>query len=535
MALLVLISAMALWTLSAKLTRQLEATNGHAGGAIALAEAQNALWQLRYGFPQFMVSEPPAQKKIADDEKIWKAKLEDALKVYSAGDISAEEAEALKNLQEIYTKYMAARPKWFELYGAGKIEEAKEWRAATTTPFGAGTVKGFSDLIALQKKMSAGIHAEAISSLETTRKVVLGFGLLAVCIAAGIALSIVRSLMKQLGGEPVDATDISQRIAGGDLAFAIPTDASDRSSLIYSMKMMRDSLANIVSDVRGGTDALASVSGQIASGNLELSSRTEEQACSLQATAAAMEKLTSTVNQNADNARQANQLAVSASDVAIRGGAVVSQVVETMSAINDSAKKIADIISVIDGIAFQTNILALNAAVEAARAGEQGRGFAVVATEVRNLAQRSASAAKEIKTLIGDSVEKVDAGSKLVAEAGSTMNEVVSSVRHVTDMMGEITAASQEQRAGIAQVNQAVSRMDQVTQQNVALVEEAAAAAETLQQHASVLAQVVSVFRLSKESSALDAGASRAVTQKTRFPDEGIKRAQIGRSHLAKA
>lgn len=221
-----------------------------------------------------------------------------------------------------------------------------------------------------------------------------------------------------------------------------------------------------------------------------------------------MEELTSTVKQNADNARQANQLAMLASDVAVRGGAVVSQVVDTMSAINDSAKKIVDIIGVIDGIAFQTNILALNAAVEAARAGEQGRGFAVVATEVRSLAQRSAAAAKEIKTLIGDSVEKVEAGSKLVAEAGNTMHEVVSSVKRVTDMMGEITAASQEQSAGIEQVNQAVSQMDQVTQQNAALVEEAAAAAESLQEQSSRLAQVVSVFQLDRNRTPVMAAMS---------------------------
>jgi methyl-accepting chemotaxis protein len=233
---------------------------------------------------------------------------------------------------------------------------------------------------------------------------------------------------------------------------------------------------------------------------VNLSSRTEQQASSLEETAFSMEELTSTVKQNADNARQANQLAASASNIALQGGVIVAQVVDTMGTINDSAKKIVDIISVIDGMAFQTNILALNAAVEAARAGAQGRGFAVVATEVRSLAQRSAAAAKEIKTLIGDSVEEVDAGSKLVAQAGSTMDEVVNSVKRVTDIMAEISAASQEQSGGIEQVNQAISQMDQVTQQNAALVEEAAAAAEFLQEQASSLAQTVGVFKLdSKE------------------------------------
>lgn len=251
-----------------------------------------------------------------------------------------------------------------------------------------------------------------------------------------------------------------------------------------------------VSEVRTGTDAMATASGQIASGNQDLSSRTEQQASSLEETASSMEELTSTVKQNADNARQANVLAVSASEVAVKGGAVVSQVVDTMSSINASSKKIVDIIGVIDGIAFQTNILALNAAVEAARAGEQGRGFAVVASEVRSLAQRSASAAKEIKTLIGDSVDKVNIGTSLVDQAGSTMNEIVESIKRVTDIMGEITAASQEQTSGIEQINQAIMQMDNVTQQNAALVEEAAAAAESLQDQAGNLTQVVSVFKL---------------------------------------
>jgi methyl-accepting chemotaxis protein len=259
---------------------------------------------------------------------------------------------------------------------------------------------------------------------------------------------------------------------------------------------MRNSLARLVSQVRQGTDTIATASSQIAAGNQDLSSRTEEQASSLEETAASMEELTSTVKQNADNARQANQLAVSASSVAVKGGSVVAQVVDTMGAINASSRKIVDIISVIDGIAFQTNILALNAAVEAARAGEQGRGFAVVAAEVRNLAQRSASAAKEIKGLIDDSVSKVGEGSQQVAQAGRTMDEIVDSVKRVTDIMAEIQAASQEQTQGIGQINQAITQMDQVTQQNAALVEEAAAAAASLQEQAAGLSQVVSVFRL---------------------------------------
>jgi len=319
----------------------------------------------------------------------------------------------------------------------------------------------------------------------------------------GLALGVVltRSLTRQLGGEPAYAGDIARRIAAGDLTVAVELRQGDSSSMLFAMKTMRDSLARIVGQVRSGTETIASASSQIASGNLDLSSRTEEQASSLEETASSMEELTSTVKQNADNARQANQLASSASEVAERGGVVVSQVVDTMASINDSSKRIVDIIGVIDSIAFQTNILALNAAVEAARAGEQGRGFAVVAAEVRTLAQRSAAAAKEIKQLIGDSVSKVDAGARLVDHAGATMTEIVDSVRRVTGIMGEIASASQEQNAGIEQINVAITQMDQVTQQNASLVEEAAAAAESMQDQAARLAQLVAVFKLDAQAS----------------------------------
>ncbi len=261
-----------------------------------------------------------------------------------------------------------------------------------------------------------------------------------------------------------------------------------------------DKLTEIVTQIKESTESINVASKEIAAGNTDLSSRTEEQASSLEETASSMEELTSTVKQNAENAKQANQLAAGASEVAVKGGDVVGQVVVTMSSINESSKKIVDIISVIDGIAFQTNILALNAAVEAARAGEQGRGFAVVATEVRTLAQRSAAAAKEIKELIGDSVEKVGAGTKLVDEAGTTMKEIVASVKRVTDIMAEITAASQEQSAGIEQVNTAITQMDEVTQQNAALVEQAAAAAESMEEQAGNLAQAVSIFKMSQQA-----------------------------------
>ena len=323
-------------------------------------------------------------------------------------------------------------------------------------------------------------------------------GLLAGTLLVGalLAIFITRGLLTQLGGEINYAARIAGRIALGDLAVRIDTRPHDKSSLLFEIKAMRDSLAAMVGEVRSGIDTIATATSEIASGNLDLSSRTERQACSLQETATSMAKLTTTVRQNSDSARQANGLAESASEVALEGGQVVSQVVDTMGSINQSARKIVDIIGVIDGIAFQTNILALNAAVEAARAGEQGRGFAVVASEVRSLVQRSAAAAREIKTLIGDSVEKVEAGSKLVGQAGKTMDAIVVSVRRVTDIMAEIAAASREQEAGIGQVNQAVGEMDATTQQNAALVEQAAAAAASLQGQADNLAQVVSVFKL---------------------------------------
>ena len=353
-----------------------------------------------------------------------------------------------------------------------------------------------ADLAQNKENMARETNLSNKNAYENSRATLLVLVVLSALLGTGFGILITRSLTRQLGGEPAYAAEVAGRIAAGDLGTDVQLRAGDERSLLFAMKSMRDRLARIVSEVRQGTDAIASSSAEIASGNLDLSSRTEEQASSLEETASSMEELTSTVKQNADNARQANVLAQTASTVAGQGGNVVAQVVQTMGSINDSSKKIVDIITVIDGIAFQTNILALNAAVEAARAGEQGRGFAVVAGEVRTLAQRSAAAAKEIKGLIGDSVDKVEIGTRLVDQAGSTMHEVVSSIQRVTDIMAEISAASQEQTSGIEQINQAISQMDNVTQQNAGLVEEAAAASEALQNQAGKLAELVSVFRL---------------------------------------
>ncbi|MES2952307.1 MAG: methyl-accepting chemotaxis protein [Pseudomonadota bacterium] len=331
-----------------------------------------------------------------------------------------------------------------------------------------------------------------------TRAVTLNWSVLLIGIVFGIAIAmrISNSIVRPLN----DAAHVAQSIAGGDLSNSISAGGKDEVGvMLNSLSAMQANLAKLVANVRQGSEGVATASAEIAQGNNDLSSRTEQQASALEQTAASMEELGTTVKQNADSARQANQLAMSASTVAVQGGDVVGQVVETMKGINESSRKIADIISVIDGIAFQTNILALNAAVEAARAGEQGRGFAVVASEVRSLAGRSAEAAKEIKSLIGASVERVETGTALVDKAGVTMTEVVSSIKRVTDIMGEISAASNEQAAGVAHVGEAVRHMDNATQQNAALVEEMAAAASSLKGQAQELVQVVAVFKLSPD------------------------------------
>jgi methyl-accepting chemotaxis protein len=350
--------------------------------------------------------------------------------------------------------------------------------------------------VSAARQASTNILNQATAALWA---IIIG-GVLAFLVVLAIAFFIIRTVKHQLGGELQYAGQVMARITDGDLSVPVRVQTNDTNSMLFRMNQMSDSIAMIVSEVRSNTMNITTSAQQIAAGVDDLSQRTEEQASTLEETASSMEELTATVKQNAENAKHANQLAATASSIAVKGGHVVGEVVQTMASISTSSKKIVDIISVIESIAFQTNILALNAAVEAARAGEQGRGFAVVASEVRNLAQRSAAAAKEIKTLIGDSVDKVEAGSRQVDQAGATMDEIVNAVKRVTDIMYEISAASNEQSAGIEQVNQAIIQMDEVTQQNAALVEEAAAATDSMRTQAQGLERAVNIFKLPNAS-----------------------------------
>ena len=495
--------------------------------AFAVAITVMGMWQLHTvgKATQQMMQEPLTKERLISD---WNsnvsvavarttaiAKSNDASLVpFLAADAAAtakSTADVLKKIEPLISlpaeraimdkimavrkTYLSSRDQVSKLKANGQSDEAQALLVSTFVPAAQGYLQLLGELLQLQRGQ---LDANAAAVQETEHSSMRYFvilALLAVTLGAVCAWRLTVGITEPLQ----NAVRAARRVADGDLSAEIEVNGTDETSqLLQALRDMNASLARLVGQVRQGADSIATASSQIASGNHDLSARTEEQASSLQQTAASMEQLTSTVKQNADNASQANQLALSASDVAVKGGQVVSQVVETMGAISSSSRKIADIIGVIDGIAFQTNILALNAAVEAARAGEQGRGFAVVAGEVRTLAGRSAEAAKEIKQLIQTSVSKVEEGSAQVVQAGQTMDEIVSSVQRVTNIMGEISAASQEQTSGIEQINRAVAEMDMVTQQNAALVEESTAAAHAMQQQTGDLSQLISVFRLQR-------------------------------------
>jgi len=432
------------------------------------------------------------EEKVKDNRKRYDQARD---KLQNAG-LSDEEKKILSDISALDKDVDAAFKEALGQMLAFNAEGAAKVIATRIDPLNQQALASLNKLVDLQRQASISVLTGSEAADQKLMFLLIGLGVAALAIGVTGAIMITTSITGPLSG----ALDVAQKVAAGELTCQVDVVGNDETSeLQQALKDMTTSLSKTVGDVRAGTELISTASQEIASGNADLSARTESQASSLEETASSMEELTSTVKQNADNARQANQLAVTASSVAEKGGSVVSQVVETMGSIKDSSRKIYDIIGVIDGIAFQTNILALNAAVEAARAGEQGRGFAVVATEVRNLAQRSANAAKEIKELIGDSVEKVEAGSKLVDEAGQTMGLIVTSIKQVADIMGEITAATQEQSNGIEEVNQAIGQMDEMTQQNAALVEEAAAAAESMQEQAEKLAEAVSIFKLSHD------------------------------------
>lgn len=473
--------------------------------------------QIAHSMRNMLLMTAPAdiQKERATVEQSNKA-ITDALEELGKLMSSDKDKAGMKAIADARAAFVSVEARFLDLASAGQSEEARNLLFEEMSPRQLAYLKTVNEEIDVQSELMTqeGLHAERM--VKQGESLMWAAGGAAMLVASLLAMWIIRSITAPLNR----AVEVSRAVAEGDLSMNLQVSGqSETAQLLRSLATMADRLNGIVGSVRQNAEGVATASAQISQGNNDLSGRTEEQASALEETSASMEQLTSTVSQNADNARQANQLAIGASAVAVEGGQVVEQVVDTMKGISESSRRIADIISVIDGIAFQTNILALNAAVEAARAGERGRGFAVVASEVRSLAHRSADAAKEIKGLITTSVKRVDAGTQLVDQAGSKMNEIVSSIRRVTDIIGEISAASTEQSSGVAQIGEAVTQMDQATQQNAALVEESAAAAESLKTQAEQLVAEVAFFKLrSVDSLDVAAGLPRAVASLSPAP-----------------
>jgi methyl-accepting chemotaxis protein len=462
---------------------------------------QNALNQIRLSEFRMASTDKAAEVQAVD------SRMEPRIEAFRSASAEyerlvsePEEKTAFADIQVLMPQYMDLDQQVRTQAKAGNLQQAMSILTGQSGTVRDAVAKDIDKIVAINEQGAAREGKVADQAYHGAIALVVGLIVAAAAVALAVALFIARGFARQLGGEPREAAAMASAIAAGNLRVTVPLKTGDNASLMYSLAAMKGQLTTIVRGIKSSSESISVAAGEIAQGNADLSQRTEEQAASLEETASSMEQLTSAVRQNADNARQASQLASTGSSVAQRGGAEIGRVVTTMHEIAESSARVAEIISVIEGIAFQTNILALNAAVEAARAGEQGRGFAVVAGEVRTLAQRSATAAKEIKDLITESVSRIDTGSKLVENAGRTMDEIVTSAGRTTDIMNELAAASGEQSTGIGQVNTAITQMDEVTQQNAALVEQASAAAQALAQQAQALRDAVSVFSVDSDA-----------------------------------
>ena len=491
------VSAVMVWNFKQAAERHIDGGRRNTLDTAALADAQSALWALRWGVAQYIaVPDAAARAEILADSAKRRDDWDRAVLRLQDMEVGETGTALVASMRANFGKYAASREKWMQLMSEGRSAEAAKERADVTTPMGAATVEAISALVELQRKRSSEDSNTAGRDLEGMQywgTVVLAFMVFAAVVACAIAVWVVRSI----SGSIRQAVAVVRTVASGDLSSQIAVVGDyEICQLLAELRKMNENLAALVAQVRAGAAGISVATGEISAGNHDLSQRTQQQSVSLEQASASMEQITSTVQQSAENARQANDLASAARSSAEIGGDVVASVVQTMEAIAGSSKRMAEIINVIDGIAFQTNILALNAAVEAARAGEQGRGFAVVAGEVRNLAQRSAHAAREIKEIIQDSVQKVDAGNKLVGDAGLSMAEIVDRVKRVTDLLKEISQSSSQQSAGIVQIGDTVTQIDRATQQNATLVERSAESVKSLAQQAERLTQAVAAFKL---------------------------------------